>query len=566
MQIKVTVAKSAITQISVKKAAGKYLAWKTQVYESSEKIGHLLETRTRERIVHARIREIRDPDLGLETETKAIMTAFQKFYQKLYTEDIRGGSQKIQDYLTGVALGQLSAEEGEQLEGPITWEELSTAIDQTPIGKATGPDSMPGEFYKKFKTHIMGLMLEVFQRAQRDQITPDSWKGESIIVFLKKGSLQMSKKSRKRELLKQGGCGCTSKATKKTVKKSIEHGNRTTTNIFIFVGFEVVQGLQIFLFALFATMYILTISSNMMIITLVTFERKLHKPMYHFLSSFSFLEILYTTATVPKMLVTLLTDEKTISVPICIAQFYFLFAFGACENFLLAVMAYDRYVAICNPLRYAQIMSDTASCYLAIGAWMSAMFAPVLPALWISSLTFCTPNEIDHFFCDFAPLLKLSCGDTSVGQFTFLAIAWIVILGCCLLTMISYTCIIRSILCIPSTAGQKKAFNTCASHLTVLIIFYGTVIFMYIRPNSSIRFSLDKVVSIFYCVVTPLLNPLIYSLRNKEMRDALRKIMNMCLSMFGGETAVQTNPHSSKEIGTRNKSFNLFRIPCCKKM
>ncbi|XP_069057866.1 olfactory receptor 6F1-like [Pleurodeles waltl] len=327
--------------------------------------------------------------------------------------------------------------------------------------------------------------------------------------------------------------------------KDSEHENRTTTNIFIFVGFEVVRELQSFLFALFMTMYILTISSNMLIIILVKFERKLHKPIYYLLSSFSFLEILYTTATVPKMLVTLLTEEKTISIPVCIAQFYFIFAFGACENYLLAVMAYDRYVAICNPLRYSQIMTSKTSCYLAIGAWTSAMLAPLLPALWISSLTFCTPNEIDHFFCDFAPLLKLSCQDTSVGQFTFLAIAWIVILGCCLMTMTSYIFIICSILRIPSIDGQKKAFNTCASHFTVLIIFYGTVIFMYIRPNSSIRFALDKVVSIFYCVVTPLLNPMIYSLRNKEKlnpsRNAPLEIIHLSY-LFVGDCNKEITP------------------------
>ncbi|XP_069057865.1 olfactory receptor 6F1-like [Pleurodeles waltl] len=338
-----------------------------------------------------------------------------------------------------------------------------------------------------------------------------------------------------------------------------ENGNRTLSNKFIIVGFEVVREIQIFLFSLFTTMYILTIGSNMLIITVVKFTRTLHKPMYYFLSNFSLLEILYTTVTVPNMLVALLTEKKTISVPNCLAQFYFLFGLGASENCLLAVMAYDRYVAICNPLRYITIMTSKTSGHLATGAWVSGMFAALPPALWISSLSFCTPNEIDHFFCDYAPLLKLACQDTSVGEFTFLVVAWSVILGCCLLTMISYIFIIHSILRIPSTEGQKKAFNTCASHLTVVSIFYGTVTFMYIRPNSNIRFALDKVVSIFYCVVTPLLNPMIYSLRNKEVRDAVKKTLVKWKFALGGESAAKANPHRNRDIGAI-KCFNLLLV------
>ncbi|XP_069498708.1 olfactory receptor 6F1-like [Ambystoma mexicanum] len=337
--------------------------------------------------------------------------------------------------------------------------------------------------------------------------------------------------------------------SKLKIMNNTENGNRTITSEFIILGFEVVRELQLFLFTLFMALYILTIGTNMLIITVVKLDRTLHKPMYYFLANFSFLEVLYTTVTVPKMLVALLTEKKGISVPDCIAQFYFLFGFGASENCLLAVMAYDRYVAICNPLRYATIITHESSTQLAIGAWLSGMFAAFPPALWISTLTFCTPNEINHFFCDYAPLLKLSCKDTSVGEFTFLVMAWSVILGCCLLTMVSYAFIINAILRIPSTEGQVKAFNTCASHLTVVSIFYGTVIYMYIRPNSSIRFPLDKVVSIFYCVVTPVLNPMIYSLRNKEVRDSLKKTVYKCKTLCCDAQGGHLFPQKKKEIG-----------------
>ncbi|CAJ0946054.1 unnamed protein product [Ranitomeya imitator] len=240
-----------------------------------------------------------------------------------------------------------------------------------------------------------------------------------------------------------------------------DNGNRSIASSFIIVGFETLRELEVVLFALFT-------------------------------ANFSMLEVLYTTVTVPKMLDTLLTRQKMISSPFCLAQFYFLFGFGAAENCLLAVMAYDRYLAICKPLHYATMMTSRTSINLALGAWVGGLFAASPPAMWISTLKFCFPNFIDHFFCDYAPLLKLSCEDTSAGEFAFMVMSWSVILGCFFLIMVSYSLIIFAVLKIPSTNGQRKAFSTCASHLAVVSIFYGTVIFMYIRPTSHIRFSMDK--------------------------------------------------------------------------
>ncbi|XP_075692830.1 olfactory receptor 6F1-like [Rhinoderma darwinii] len=305
-------------------------------------------------------------------------------------------------------------------------------------------------------------------------------------------------------------------------------GNRTVATTFIIVGFETVQEIELFLFCLFLVMYIITIGAHLLIIGLVAIDKRLHRPMHMFLANFSVAEIAYITATVPKMLDGLLTRHKEISYSACLVQFYCFFAFGATENCFLVVMGYDRYVAICQPLHYTTMMAKRTSLCLTIGAWTSGLLAATSPAFWVASLKFCYPNQIDHFFCDYAPLLKLSCEDTSKGEFAFTVISWTIVLGCFSLTLMSYAFIIHSVLKIPSVEGQKKAFNTCASHLTVVSIFNGTVIFMYIRPSSTIQFTLDKVVSIFYSVVTPLMNPIIYCLRNNDVKKATYKILQNC--------------------------------------
>ncbi|XP_040181238.1 olfactory receptor 6N1-like [Rana temporaria] len=302
-----------------------------------------------------------------------------------------------------------------------------------------------------------------------------------------------------------------------------DYGNRTLASVFIIVGFETIREVELFLFCLFLCMYVVTIGAHLLIIGLVILDHNLHKPMYIFLANFSVAEICYITATVPKMLNALLTRNKEISYSACMAQFYSFFASGATENCFLVVMGYDRYVAICQPLYYHTMMAKKNCLGLAIGAWAGGLLAATSPTLWVSTLNFCYPNRIEHFFCDYAPLLKLSCEDTSKGEFAFTVVSWSLILGCFFLTLMSYAFIIFSVLKISSTDGQKKAFSTCASHLTVVCIFNGTVIFMYIRPTSTIRFTLDKVVSIFYSIVTPLLNPIIYCLRNKDVKNAAYK-------------------------------------------
>ncbi|XP_069098207.1 olfactory receptor 6Y1-like [Pleurodeles waltl] len=264
----------------------------------------------------------------------------------------------------------------------------------------------------------------------------------------------------------------------------------------------------------------------MLIIWLVKLDIRLHIPMYFFVSSLSFVEMWYTSVTMPKMLADLLSNDKRISLLGCITQFYFFVSLGTTEDGLLMIMAFDRYLAICKPLRYNSIMSNTFCCKLIVLCYIVGFVSPVIPVAYISQLSFCAPNKIDHFLCDFDPLLKLSCNDTFLSKLTCFVLATTVISVCSVVILSTYICIISSILRIPSNRGRQKAFSTCSSHLTLVILLYVTSGFMYIRPLEQESSHYEKFVSIFYSVIIPLLNPLIYSLRNQQIREALRKAMN----------------------------------------
>ncbi|KAM4707032.1 olfactory receptor 287-like [Discoglossus pictus] len=254
-------------------------------------------------------------------------------------------------------------------------------------------------------------------------------------------------------------------------------------------------------------------------------DLNLHIPMYFFICIFSFLEICYTSVTMPRLLRDLCSKDKIISVSSCITQFYFLFVFGSTENFLLSSMAYDRYVAICNPLRYRMIITPKTCMSLALGSWIGGFLAPILPATLLSMSSFCGSNQIDHFYCDFPPLLHLSCAmyEDYSGEIVFLFLACFVILGNFIFIGVSYSLVIAAISKIPSPQGRRRTFSTCASHLTVVSLFYGSIIFMYVRSDFRSPSKINKIVSLFYCAVTPTLNPLIYGLRNEEMKQGLRR-------------------------------------------
>ncbi|XP_065270575.1 olfactory receptor 6F1-like [Emys orbicularis] len=302
--------------------------------------------------------------------------------------------------------------------------------------------------------------------------------------------------------------------------------NHTRVKEFILLGFPGSQYLQLSLFILFLFMYVLIITGNVAIIFLIRTQTCLQTPMYYFLCNFAFLEIWFTTACVPKTLANLMSQSKSISFTSCLLQMYFVFSFGCTEYFLLAVMAYDRYLAICYPLHYNTIMSSTLSVQLALSSWVGGFLVISVPAGLIARLSFCGPNVINHFFCDIAPWIILSCTDTYLVEMVCFIMFAIVILGTCVITLVSYIYIISTILKIPSSQGRQRAFSTCSSHLTVVIIWFGSTIFLHVKPSIETSLELTKIVTILNTIVTPLLNPFIYTLRNKEVREILKKVFS----------------------------------------
>ncbi|XP_059587642.1 olfactory receptor 6F1-like [Alligator mississippiensis] len=301
--------------------------------------------------------------------------------------------------------------------------------------------------------------------------------------------------------------------------------NNTSVEEFILLGFPGSWYLQVSLFVFFLFVYSLTVMGNVAIIVLVRTHPRLQTPMYYFLCNFALLEIWFTTACVPKTLANLMSQSKSISFTGCLLQMYFVFSFGCVEYFLLAVMAYDRYLAICYPLRYSTIMNSTLSIQMAVGSWVGGFLVISVPASLISRLSFCGPNVINHFFCDISPWIILSCTDTYLVNMVCFIMFAIVILGSCVITLVSYIYIISTILRIPSAKGRQRAFSTCSSHLTVVIIWYGSTIFLHVKPSIEASLELTKIVTILNTAVTPLLNPFIYTLRNTEVKAILKKML-----------------------------------------
>nr|XP_056722750.1 olfactory receptor 5B21-like [Euleptes europaea] len=297
------------------------------------------------------------------------------------------------------------------------------------------------------------------------------------------------------------------------------------TNIteFILVGFGNIQELEALLFLCFLVIYMVTLAGNILMVILVVADRNLHTPMYLFLGNFSCLEIFYSSTILPKTLASLLTGDRSISFNFCLVQHYFFASLGAVECYLLSVMSYDRYLAICWPLHYTNRMNGKFCVQLVGSSFLSGFLAISITIILVSRLAFCGPNEINHFFCDVFPLIELSCSDTHLLKIFLYLVASVFTLPPFLLILISYGCIITTIMRIPSTSGRQKAFSTCSSHLIVVTIFYGTITIVYILPNTDTLRDLNKVLSVFYAVLTPMINPLIYSLRNQEVKKALRR-------------------------------------------
>ncbi|XP_030398523.1 olfactory receptor 1020-like [Gopherus evgoodei] len=313
--------------------------------------------------------------------------------------------------------------------------------------------------------------------------------------------------------------------------------NQTFSTEFILLGFGNLPQLQILLFLLFLVIYIVIMTRNILIVALAMADQYLHTPMYFFLGNLSCLETCCASTILPRMLASFLTEDRTISVQVCIAQLDFFGSLVAVKCCLLSVMSYDLYLAICKPLQYAALMNGRLCFWLAAGSWVSGFMACTITECWISQMIFCGPSEIDHFFCDYNPLVKLSCSDTSLmALVTFLFSSMqghsILTLPPVLLTLASYIAIITTIKRIPSMTGRQKAFSIFSSHLIVVTFCHGTLIFVYLLPDTNTLRELHKVFSLFYTVLTPLVNPLIYSLRNKEVKEALRKAVSEIMNFM----------------------------------
>ncbi|XP_032169720.1 olfactory receptor 7C2-like [Mustela erminea] len=318
----------------------------------------------------------------------------------------------------------------------------------------------------------------------------------------------------------------------------MERGNQTGVGNFLLQGFSEELNMQSFFFGLFLSIFLVTFTGNLLIFLAICSDSHLHTPMYFFLSNLSFADICFTSTTIPKMLLNIQTLNKTITYEGCLSQIFFFIVFGCLDNLLLTVMAYDRFVAICHPLHYSVIMNPRFCGLLALGSWCISVMGSLLETLTLLELSFCKNMEIPHFFCDLPEVLKLSCSDTLINNIVVYFVT--IVLGLFPLSgiLFSYSQIFSSILRISSTRGKYKAFSTCGSHLSVVSLFYGTGLGVYLSSavTSSSRTSL--VASVMYTIVTPMLNPFIYSLRNRDMMGALaaflRKVVPLSIRTIIG--------------------------------
>ncbi|KAM9646755.1 olfactory receptor 11G2-like [Trichechus inunguis] len=294
---------------------------------------------------------------------------------------------------------------------------------------------------------------------------------------------------------------------------------------FTLLGFPCTREGQILLFVLFSIVYLLTLMGNGSTICAVCWDQRLHTPMYILLANFSFLEIWYVTSTVPNILANFLSDTKVISFSGCFLQFYFFFSLGSTECFFLAVMAFDRYLAICQPLHYPTVMTARLCTNLVVSCWVLGFLWFLVPIIIISQMSFCGSRIIDHFLCDPGPLLALACSRAPVMEFFWMILSSLLLFIPFFCIMGSYALVLRAVLRAPSAAGRRKAFSTCGSHLAIVSLFYGSVTVMYLSPTSKHEPGMQKIMTLFYSVGTPLINPVIYSLRNKDMTHALQKFL-----------------------------------------
>ncbi|XP_068110962.1 olfactory receptor 2G3-like [Hyperolius riggenbachi] len=300
----------------------------------------------------------------------------------------------------------------------------------------------------------------------------------------------------------------------------MEHSNKTSPVHFILLGLSSDPHLQVVFFLAFLAMYLISLSGNFLLIIVVSLNPKLQIPMYFFLCNLSIIDVCFSSTIAPIILFNTLSEDRSISLSGCAAQMFFSLAFGATECILLAMMAYDRYVAICKPLHYRSIMNKKICIGLAFVAWTTGFVNSIIQVIITFQLPFCKSHHVNSYFCEVPPFLRMSCRDTRINEISMYIAAGIMVSCSFLLILVSYIRIISSIIKIRSSQGRHKAFSTCASHLIVVTLYYGTIMFNYLQPHSEYT-ETDKAVSILYTVVTPMLNPIIYSIRNKDIKGSI---------------------------------------------
>ncbi|XP_077627734.1 olfactory receptor 7C1-like [Crocuta crocuta] len=314
----------------------------------------------------------------------------------------------------------------------------------------------------------------------------------------------------------------------------MESGNQTHASEFLLSGFSAKSDIQFVLFGLFLSIYLVTFTGNLLIILAICSDSLLHTPMYFFLSNLSFADICFTSTTVPKMLCNIQTQSKVITYEGCLSQIFFFIVFGCLDNLLLTVMAYDRFVAICHPLHYMVIMNRQFCGLLALGSWCLSILGSLLETLTLLRLSFCTHMEIPHFFCDLPEVLKLACSDTFINNVVVYSATGLLAVIPFNGILLSYYQIASSILSISSATGKYKAFSTCGSHLSVVSLFYGTGLGVYLSSAATSSSRTSLVASVMYTIVTPMLNPFIYSLRNRDMKKALGRLLGRVIPLGSG--------------------------------
>ncbi|XP_015362094.1 olfactory receptor 5B2-like [Marmota marmota marmota] len=308
--------------------------------------------------------------------------------------------------------------------------------------------------------------------------------------------------------------------------------NSTKVNEFRLLGLTDTPELQVPLFIMFTLIYLITLTGNLGMITLILLDSRLHTPMYFFLSHLSLVDCVYSSAVTPKVMAGLLTGDKVISYSGCAAQMFFFVAFASVDCLLLAVMAYDRHAAVYTPLHYTTTMTTSVCVHMAVACYLLGFVESASYTGFTFSLSFCRSNVVHHFFCDILPILALSCSDTYINETVLYILTAFNVFFALVVILTSYLFIFIAILRMRSAEGQKKAFSTCASHLMAVTIFYGTIIFMYLQPSSSHSMDNDQMASVFYTIMVPMLNPIVYSLRNKEVHKAFKKAMEKMMTLF----------------------------------